>query len=56
MCDQVLGKPLCKEYTLTDWGRRPLLLNQLHYAAMDAFIVLILFEKMDKKLKEKGEG
>lgn len=41
-----LGKPICKEYTLTDWGRRPLLLNQLHYAAMDAFIVLVVLEKL----------
>lgn len=46
MCEMTLGKPICKEYTLTDWGRRPLLLNQLHYAAMDAFIVLVVLEKL----------
>lgn len=36
----LLGKDLCKEYTLTNWERRPLLKNQLHYAALDAVVVL----------------
>ena len=47
-CVKVLGKPICKEFTLTNWERRPLLLNQVHYAAMDAFIVL----KIEEKLRE----
>lgn len=41
----VLGKPICKNYTLTDWGRRPLLKNQLHYAALDAVVVIYIFKK-----------
>lgn len=50
MCEKILGKPLCKTYTLTDWGRRPLLLNQIHYAAMDAFVVIMLYKKMGEML------
>lgn len=42
----LLGKELCKEYTLTNWERRPLLKNQVHYAALDAVIVLKLWEKL----------
>jgi ribonuclease D len=45
-----LGKPICKEYTLTDWDRRPLFRNQLHYAALDAVIVL----KIWKVIKDKN--
>lgn len=47
ICEKILGKPICKEYTLTNWQRRPLNMNQLHYAAMDAFIVLKINEKLN---------
>lgn len=42
----MLGKDLCKTYTFTNWERRPLLKNQLHYAALDAVIVLKIWEKL----------
>ena len=51
--EKVLGKPICKEYTFTNWARRPLLLNQIHYAAMDAFIVLKIHAKLEAMMKEK---
>lgn len=35
-----MGKELCKDQTLTNWKRRPLRKNQLHYAALDAHIVV----------------
>jgi ribonuclease D len=41
--EKVLGKPICKNYTLTDWGRRPLLKNQVHYAALDAVVVIHIY-------------
>lgn len=40
----VLGKQICKSYTLTNWDRRPLLRNQIHYAALDALIVLKIWD------------
>ena len=43
---EILGKQICKEYTLTNWDRRPLLKNQIHYAALDALIVLKIWEKL----------
>jgi ribonuclease D len=39
-----LGKPLCKAYTLTNWRRRPLYKNQIHYAALDAVVVIKIWE------------
>jgi ribonuclease D len=45
----VLGKQICKEYTLTDWDRRPLFRNQLHYAALDAVVVLKIWEVIKDK-------
>ena len=47
----MLGKEVCKKQTLTNWNRRPLRANQLHYAAMDAFCVLKIHEKL---LEEVG--
>jgi ribonuclease D len=48
----VLGKEICKAQTLTNWKRRPLRKAQLHYAAMDAFVVIKIYERL---LKEYGE-
>ena len=47
LCTKWLKKPICKEYTLTNWSRRPLLRNQVHYAALDAFIVLKIYALMN---------
>jgi ribonuclease D len=47
IAETLLEKGICKEYTLTNWDRRPLLRNQIHYAAMDAFIVLKLWEILE---------
>lgn len=52
ICRRVLGKEICKAQTLTNWRRRPLRRSQLHYAAMDAFVVLRIY---DQWLKQYGE-
>ena len=54
MSENVLGKPICKEYTLPDWSRRPLLKNQIHYAALDAYIVLKINEKQKEMMRRNG--
>ncbi len=41
----MLGKELCKAQTLTNWQRRPLRKNQLHYAALDAYVVIKIYDK-----------
>lgn len=33
---------------MTNWERRPLLKNQIHYAALDAVIVIKIWEKMQE--------
>jgi ribonuclease D len=40
VCKVLLGKELCKKFTMTNWNRRPLYRNQLHYAALDSVVVL----------------
>jgi hypothetical protein len=53
--EEVLGKPICKQYTLTDWDRRPLYKNQIHYAALDAVIVLRIWEILKDKPQPEPE-
>jgi len=48
----VLLKEVCKKQTLTNWARRPLRKNQLHYAAMDAFCVLKIYEGLANEVGE----
>lgn len=50
ICSKLLGKEVCKKQTLTNWGRRPLRLNQLHYAAMDAYSVIKIYEKLREEV------
>lgn len=50
ICSKLLGKEVCKKQTLTNWARRPLRLNQLHYAAMDAYIVVQIYNKFKEEV------
>merc|ERR1712192_240160 len=45
-CEVLLGKPLSKVDQVSDWGRRPLRLQQMYYAALDAFVGLELYERL----------
>jgi ribonuclease D len=50
---EILGKEICKKYTMTNWDRRPLNKCQIHYAAMDAFIIFKIWDKLSLLIEDK---
>lgn len=52
--DHLLGLPLDKTYQRSDWRRRPLDRRQLDYAALDARIALLVFQRLAERLEEMG--
>ena len=46
-----LNHDLDKKQQMSDWGRRPLSWEQLHYAACDALVLLRLFDAMKFKVE-----
>lgn len=49
LCEKYLLKKLCKKETMSAWNQRPLRRAQLHYAALDAAILLRLYDVMAHK-------
>lgn len=53
LCLFLLGKTICKMNQCSNWLNRPLTKRQIHYAAMDAYILIELYEALiDSKRKE----
>ena len=50
MCKEIFGKDLSKLEQIGDWDSRPLRESQVHYAGMDAFILVKLYEKIIEKI------
>lgn len=46
MCQLVLGKELDKEQQMSLWSRRPLLAEQIAYAALDVHVLVLLHERL----------
>ena len=42
--EKLLAKKLSKQERMSNWGRRPLKKYQLHYAALDSYVMLEIFE------------
>ncbi|GAB67160.1 3'-5' exonuclease domain containing protein [Plasmodium cynomolgi strain B] len=42
LCQKFLGKNLNKKLQLSNWSRRPLMESQIHYAATDAYVLIVL--------------
>lgn len=50
VCNRELGISLDKQYQTADWTRRPLTKAMIHYAALDAEVLLPLFNKFKSKM------
>lgn len=51
-----LGSYLSKTTHMTDWEQRPLNLSQLHYAALDAVVLISIFDFVSREALALGEG
>lgn len=54
ICEEVLKKPMSKYDQMSNWHNRPLRKAQMHYAALDAVVVLVLFEKLKEEVHARG--
>ncbi|KAF6257473.1 hypothetical protein COO60DRAFT_1701845 [Scenedesmus sp. NREL 46B-D3] len=53
LCSALLGKPLDKSQQMSDWTARPLSQRQAHYAALDAFVLPQLYDRLCTELGQQ---
>ena len=56
LAKNTLGCYLNKTARMTNWEQRPLNLNQLHYAALDAVVLISIFNFVSRETLALGEG
>jgi nitrate reductase assembly molybdenum cofactor insertion protein NarJ len=44
----LLNKPMCKYYQCSNWDKRPLLESQIHYAALDSYVLYKIYSELEK--------
>jgi len=54
VADHLLGLALDKSFQQSDWRRRPLSREQLDYAALDAEVVLRVYQELTLRLESEG--
>jgi hypothetical protein len=54
--EAVIGQKVCKVEQMSNWELRPLRESQKHYAALDAYILVELFDRMAKYAEEHGSN
>ncbi|GFV81858.1 exonuclease mut-7 homolog [Trichonephila clavipes] len=54
LCEIILGQPLNKEERLCDWEKRPLSESQLQYAALDAYCLIQMYDKLQHDAAKKN--
>lgn len=54
LVESVLGSPLDKRDRISDWDKRPLSENQLKYAALDAYVLIDVFDKLEAMADDSG--
>jgi ribonuclease D len=54
LTEHLFGLPLDKSFQKSNWRRRPLTRAQLHYAALDARMALMVYDELSRLLAEQG--